>query len=667
MTALFDCLDDDQVEVMRWGPDDSNLRVVAAAGSGKTTTVTALVAKLILVDEVTPSDICVLTFAAKAAQELTERLTQVVGHSAAAQLRVGTFHAVGLDFLRKGDPAPWVMNRCMDLPTGSRAPDVPSAVQLYRSVLVFGTVPGTNETSLRVADIPDLHLHHIQLQRADGRDVTKAKPVREAKELVTAWAMAERAKGALKAWEFDDVMLAWRKELAARPEGCFRVVIVDEAQDNNRIQGEIAQALAGTRGRIVLVGDLRQTVHEWRGAYPKLFAEAHTTLKAETRELPFNYRSRPAIISLCNAYASGMPWSLGRNVKATREATSHGVECQVYPDHYAQGVAIATSILREMQAGQHKTRAVLCRTHGLLATMEAAFVAAGVTVYMATPTSLFRGMAARQVIEYLRAVCMGDATAAAVIANVPKRFIPRNFLSALTSEPAKPGETLGRKISRLATSGNWTRAAKTAAYEFAHVIESAERAPWHEQITAIERILHSAQDDVGEAHETDTWAVAQAVLTLARRCAGFSEFDFFVKKIESMPAVRARQGTDGVTLSTVHRAKGLEWDDVYVDVTEGMLPHHRVRGPALGEEQRLLYVAMSRARERLYLSAAAETYTPQRAGGKSSLLGRVEHLLSAPGEAAREDVEPLAPEPPSAELEATDEYAACDDEMVGPF
>jgi superfamily I DNA/RNA helicase len=98
-----------------------------------------------------------------------------------------------------------------------------------------------------------------------------------------------------------------------------------------------------------------------------------------------------------------------------------------------------------------------------------------------------------------------------------------------------------------------------------------------------------------------------------------------------------------------------------------MLPHHRVRGPALGEEQRLLYVAMSRARERLYLSAAAETYTPQRAGGKSSLLGRVEHLLSAPGEAAREDVEPLAPEPPSAELEATDEYAACDDEMVGPF
>lgn len=625
----FDLLDEAQINVVRWSPDQPNMRVVAAAGSGKTTTVTALTTKLVLVDGVAPQDICVLTFANKAAAELTSRINAALGAGVGAQVKVGTYHAVGLDFLRRAEPNSWPMPRCMDLPASSRAAGVPSTMQLYRSVLVFGTVPGTNEESLRVAENADQHVQLIQLQRADGRNVTQARPVREVKELVTAWAMAERAKQALNAWEFDDVLLSWEMHLRNHPEGLFRVVIVDEAQDNNRIQGQIAVALAGSRGRVVLVGDLRQTVHEWRGAYPKLFAEADKQLHAETRELPYNYRSRPAIIELCNQYAHGMPWALGSPVSATREATDDPVRYREHPDHYSQGVAIAQRIKEEIEAGKVCTRAVLCRTNGLLATMEAAFVTVGVPVHMLTNSSMFRGLPATQTIEYLRAICRGDPSAAAVIANVPKRFIPRNFLTALINEPSFHNETLGRKIARMTTNGNWARGVKKSLYDFAHFFDNAASCTWREQIGEVRKVLSATQDDAGEAHETDNWAVTQAILSVAERCEGFAQFESFVREVEKAP----HTALDGVVLSTVHRAKGLEWDEVYVDVTEGMLPHHRARGPRVGEEQRLLYVALSRAREQLHLSAAQETYTQTKAGGRSSLLRGVSYLLAMEGDA----------------------------------
>lgn len=624
----FDRLDEAQINVVRWTPNESNMRVVAAAGSGKTTTVTALTAKLVLVDGVAPHEICVLTFANKAAAELSSRINEALGAGVGAQVKVGTYHAVGLDFLRKAEPNSWPMPRCMDLGTASRDPGVPSTTQLYRSVLVFGTVHGTDEDSLRVADTPERHIQLIQLQRADGRNVTQAQPSREVKELVTAWAMAERAKQVLNAWEFDDVLLSWEMHLRNHPEGLYRVVIVDEAQDNNRIQGLIALALAGTRGRVVMVGDLRQTVHEWRGAYPKLFAEADKKLKAQTRELPYNYRSRPAIIELCNQYAHGMPWSLGSPVSATREPTSDPVVYSEYFDHYMQGVSIAQRIKEEMEAGKVCSRAVLCRTNGLLATMEAAFVAVGVPVHMPSNASVFRGLPASQAVEYLRAVCKGDASAAAVIANVPKRFIPRNFLTSLVNEPARPGETLGRKIARLATQGNWARGVKKSLYDFSHFFDNAESCTWRDQIEEVRKVLRVTQDDAGEAHETDNWAVVQAVLSVAARCENFDQLDTFIQTIGRTP----HNVQEGVVLSTIHRAKGLEWDEVYVDVTEGMLPHHRARGPRLGEEQRLLYVALSRARERLHLSAALETYTPTKAGGRSSLLNAVRHLIVTGGD-----------------------------------
>lgn len=628
----FDLLDEAQVNVVRWSPDQPNMRVVAAAGSGKTTTVTALTTKLVLVDGVAPHEICVLTFANKAAAELTSRINASLGAHVGSQVKIGTYHAVGLDFLRKVEPNSWPMPRCLDLPTASRAPGVPSTMQLYRAVVVFGTVPGTNEDSLRVADTADQHVRLVQLQRADGCNVTQAKPVREVKELVTAWAMAERAKQALNAWEFDDVLLSWEMHLRNRPEGLFRVVIVDEAQDNNRIQGKIAVALAGSRGRVVLVGDLRQTVHEWRGAYPKLFAEADKQLQAETRELPFNYRSRPAIIELCNQYAHGMPWSLGAPVNPTRPATDDQVRYSEHVDHYSQGVAIATRIKEEIEAGKVCTRALLCRTNGLLATMEAAFVTVGVPVHMTTSSSLFRGLPATQTIEYLRAICQGDPNAAAVIANVPKRFIPRHFLTALINEPALRNETLGCKIARLTTQGNWARSVKRSLYDLSHFFENAASCSWREQIEIVRKVLSNSEEDVGEAHETDNWAVTQAVLTVAARCESFDQFEVFVQEIQRAP----HADPNGVVLSTVHRAKGLEWDEVYVDVTEGMLPHHRARGPHIGEEQRLLYVALSRAREKLHLSAAHETYTQNKAGGRSSLLRAVAHLLVPDEEAGEE-------------------------------
>ena len=147
----IDKLDPDQVEVMRWSPEDGNLRVVAAAGSGKTTTLVALIAKLILVDGIDPSRILVATFANKAAGEMKKKLKHTVG-SYLDRLVVGTFHGLGLEALQAVDSQFWTTSRCIDLDKNSRASDTPHVMSLYRNAVVFGSMPGTNESSLKLSD-----------------------------------------------------------------------------------------------------------------------------------------------------------------------------------------------------------------------------------------------------------------------------------------------------------------------------------------------------------------------------------------------------------------------------------------------------------------------------------------------------------------------------------
>lgn len=610
----FEKLDEDQVQIVRWSPGLQNLRVVAAAGSGKTTTIAALVTKLVLVDEVRPQDICVLTFANRAGKELQNRLTESLGQQQASQMFVGTFHGIGLKMLRRSDADFWQMKNCCDMPPNTRRSDAPSTRDLWRSAVVFGKMPGTGKDSLRVAEYPDHHLRAVGLQRADGRDVTKAKGVGAARKFKECWALVEEAKTATGVWEFDDVLLRWNAQLDAKGSGMFKVVIVDEAQDNNKVQGEIAQGLAGTDGNLVLVGDLRQTIHEWRGAYPHLFRTADRRLKAETKELRFNYRSVPAVVGLCNGYSKDKKWTLGSAVQATKtEAAATAIQWKELPDAFAQAGWIAETIAAEVRAGKKTRRAILLRTNGQIAVLEALLMAAGVSVNLLGGRSALKSYAARTVQAYLKAINEGCCESLSQVLNIPKRYLPRTFGQALIQSPLQNYETLAQKIPRVARAARIKRGSMRGAMELAYFIESAQEASWKAQPGMVLDLIVEHWNDAGEAHETDGLGVLTAIAEMAARFNSYSEFAAFW-------AHQQATGSGGdVTLSTIHRAKGLEWDHVYIDATEGFIPHHRADSKQQAEEERLLYVAMSRAKEKLTITWSKSGPTAL-SGGLSELL-----------------------------------------------
>jgi DNA helicase-2/ATP-dependent DNA helicase PcrA len=453
----------------------------------------------------------------------------------------------------------------------------------------------------------------VGLQRADGKDVTRAVGVGYAKKFKEAWAMVERAKAKLGAWCFDDVMLAWDKSLGAKGPGMFKVVLVDESQDNNKIQGSIVKKLAGTEGKIVLVGDLRQTIHEWRGAYPRLFKSADKALKAETRELRYNYRSAPAIVDLCNRYAEGRTWSLGSDVRPTQEPNPDAIRWKGYPDSFVQADSIARKIAGEVAAGKAHSRSILLRTNGQITIFEALLLTHGVPVNLSGGRSALRSFAAQTIRRYLKAVNEDCAESIGKVLNIPKRYLPRTYGQALAQAQPLDYETLAQRVSRVARSSRLKRGSMRGAMELSYFLESLRSAAWKAQPQMVLDLITENWNDAGEAHETDGLGVLTAVALMASKFDSYKDFDAFLNQQQALGAVGL------VTLSTIHRAKGLEWDEVYLDVTSGLLPHHRASKMQESEEERLLYVAMSRAKRTLNLTWAAEGPVPG-TGGLTPLL-----------------------------------------------
>jgi DNA helicase-2/ATP-dependent DNA helicase PcrA len=609
-------LDDSQKAVANWSPSDGNLRVVGGAGAGKTGTLAMLVAKLVLVDEVPPERICVTVYNKDAGAELRTRLEPLVGTENLERMSVGTFHSLGRRWMDREEPGMWNMSRCIDLPARSRATGVPSVRQLWQNAVVWGSMPGTGVKSLKVADTSDYHRREVSLLRAAGVTAADAPSSRYCRSLPQAWRMVADSKSRLDVWDFDDVLERWWQSLASRPEGWFDVVIVDEAQDNTRVRLNIAKSLAGRDGRIVLVGDLRQTIYVWAGAFPHLFQSADVEMEAQTLCLGYNYRSTPQIVDLSNRYASDKPWLLGEPPEADRDP---GEEIEP-PTQYATVLSMcdawAVEVLSDEELNPGRSRAALFRTNGLAAVCEAAFQMRGIPVIIRGSKPILETTEGKAVLDYIRAIWQRDAKAMCRIVNQPNRYASRLFVSAMAKLTLEEEETWSEFIQRAVRRGRVASRTARGLRIFGRQLDRWAQMPWSEALPDIADTISAEWSDTGEAQETDNVAVLYAAFGLARRFPSASEFLRFTD-----PATRPeRLKMKPVVLSTIHRAKGREWDVVFVDVTEGYLPYYRSREQEqYEEEQRLLYVAMTRAKTTLHFGCFEYDENPDISGGCSHL------------------------------------------------
>ena len=618
------------------------LLIVAGAGSGKTRVLTHRIAYLLATGRARGSEILAITFTNKAAAEMRERLETLVG-GAGKYMWVLTFHSACVRILRREHEA-------AGLRSSFSIYDATDSQRLITLIVrELGIDPKRFTPKAFANRISDLKNELITpLQFAETANTSNPFE-RHLAEVYRAYNQRLKAANAL---DFDDIIMRTVQLLRAKPAIAqlyrrrFRHVLVDEYQDTNHAQYVLVRELVGVAsqgpsGELTVVGDSDQSIYAFRGAtirnieeFEKDFPNSHTIL------LEQNYRSTQNILSAANAVISQND---GRRAKNLWTALGDGEKIVGYvaDSEYDESRWVSQEIERlgEENGVRPGQVAVFYRTNAQSRALEEAFMRAGVPYKVVGGTRFYERKEIKDALAYLRAVDNPDDTVSLRrIFNVPKRGLGQKAEATLAAHAEQYGISFGQAISDAAgrarpqtpdgqitlappVAGLATRT-RTQVRRFDDILEGL-RTQLREG-AGVAELLDSALDTSGylaELRASDDPQDASRVENLAELHAVAEDFQQenptgtlaeFLERVSLVADSDQIPDDDGgqgqVTLMTVHTAKGLEFPVVFVTGFEdGTFPHSRSLADEaeLAEERRLAYVALTRARERLYLTRAA--------------------------------------------------------------
>lgn len=618
------------------------LLIVAGAGSGKTRVLTHRIAYLLATGRARGSEILAITFTNKAAAEMRERLETLVG-VAGKYMWVLTFHSACVRILRREHEA-------AGLRSSFSIYDATDSQRLITLIVrELGIDPKRFTPKAFANRISDLKNELITpLQFAETANTSNPFE-RHLAEVYRAYNQRLKAANAL---DFDDIIMRTVQLLRAKPAIAqlyrrrFRHVLVDEYQDTNHAQYVLVRELVGVGGQgpsgeLTVVGDSDQSIYAFRGAtirnieeFEKDFPNSHTIL------LEQNYRSTQNILSAANAVISQND---GRRAKNLWTALGDGEKIVGYvaDSEYDEARWVSQEIERlgEENGVRPGQVAVFYRTNAQSRALEEAFMRAGVPYKVVGGTRFYERKEIKDALAYLRAVDNPDDTVSLRrIFNVPKRGLGQKAEATLAAHAEQYGISFGQAISDAAgrarpqtpdgqitlappVAGLATRT-RTQVRRFDDILEGL-RTQLREG-AGVAELLDSALDTSGylaELRASDDPQDASRVENLAELHAVAEDFQQenptgtlaeFLERVSLVADSDQIPDDDGgqgqVTLMTVHTAKGLEFPVVFVTGFEdGTFPHSRSLADEaeLAEERRLAYVALTRARERLYLTRAA--------------------------------------------------------------
>ena len=532
------------------------LAVLAGAGTGKTRAITYRIAYGAAVGAFDPSNVLAVTFTQRAAFEMRHRLAQLGVPKAQAR----TFHSAALRQLRHFWPTV----------VGGPLPDVTphKASLVAASAARLGiTIDRTNVRDIAAevewAKVSMIDAAHYASRVARlRRDVPAGLDAGDMARLLDVYEDAKNERGVI---DFEDIliylcgMLQERADVASIVRKQYRSFVVDEFQDVNLLQARLLDLWLGGRHDVCVVGDVAQTIYSFTGASPDYltgFGRKHPG--ARIVELTRDYRSTPQIVSLANDVLARSSQREGTVRLSSQRDGGAQVTYRTYDDDRAEAEGVAASIADLIDAGMAPhSIAVLMRTNGQSQAFEEALGARGIPVAVAGGKPFFARDDVRTAISRLR------AAAAAATDDGSVGEIVRDVLSGVGWAPEAPSGQAG--------SERWSN------------------------MNAI----------VG-------WADDSQAQTLSA----------FVAELDERVAYQVEPDKAGVELATIHAAKGLEWDAVFlVGVAEGLLPiSYAKTAAAREEERRLLYVAVTRARDLLTLSWARSRGADGRGKRKRSRL-----------------------------------------------
>ncbi|HEY3505572.1 MAG TPA: ATP-dependent DNA helicase UvrD2 [Actinocatenispora sp.] len=533
--------------------------ILAGAGTGKTRAITHRIAYRVLAGQVRPQHVLAVTFTARAAGEMRERLRAL----GAGGVQARTFHAAALRQLRffaprllGGRELPEVMS------SKARLVGLAAARARLRPDKTLGR-DLAGEIEWAKASLIEPSAYPVAAARA-GREISVSP-----EDMVLVYEEYERLKRAAGTIDFEDLLRSavWAIEehpdVAEQIRSQYRHFVVDEYQDVNPVQQRLLAAWLGGRDDLTVVGDASQTIYSFTGASADhLIGFARRHPGAVVVRLVRDYRSTPQVVGLANqviARARGAQAALRLELTGQRPA-GPAPTIRAFPDEPAEAAAVAARCAELVGAGlPAREIAVLFRTNAQSEAYEEALAEAGVPYTVQGAARFFERPEVRQAMVAIRSAARG------VEPDTPLPVAVTDALAATGWAPDMP------------PSGGAVRERWEALAALARL--AAEHRPSAES--------RSDEDPAPDGELSAAEALLEFHAELVRRAAA-----------QHVPAV------DGVTLASLHAAKGLEWDAVFlVGLVEGNLPVMFARtDEQVEEERRLLYVGITRAREQLWLS-----------------------------------------------------------------
>ncbi|MGB3411240.1 MAG: DNA helicase PcrA [Microthrixaceae bacterium] len=605
---LLEGLNPAQYEAVTHG--EGPLLVVAGAGSGKTRVLTHRIAHLIYAHDISPYEILAITFTNKAAQEMRERIGNLVG-PVARKMWISTFHSACVRILRRDASL-------LGYPSAFTIYDQADAVRLTGYVL--------RDLNIDPKRFPPRAVHAaISAAKNDGLDVEayteKATVIYDRKiaEVYQEYQARLRRAGAM---DFDDLLCVTVELLKTQPQvlehyqNRFKHVLVDEYQDTNTVQNDLVMLLGEEHRNVCVVGDTDQSVYRFRGADMQNILDFETAFPdATVVVLEQNYRSTQNILNAANSVISH---NSARKPKDLWTETGNGDLITKFQgeDEGDEAQWISRELTRIHDVGDRRwsDMAIFYRTNAQSRVLEEQLLRSGIPYKVVGGTRFYDRREVKDAMAYLKAIVnQTDEVSVKRVLNVPKRGVGDQTVGRLDAFARSHGLTFVDALRRWDEAGVSPRSAR-GIESFLNLLDDLNSEVVDGPAKVLESILersgYLAELEADRSVENDSRI--ENLAELVGMAQDHDTVDDFLEHVSLVADTDQLPDPDdptetGVLLMTLHAAKGLEFPVVFMSgMEEGVFPHMRaLTDPAeLEEERRLCYVGITRARERLYLSHA---------------------------------------------------------------
>lgn len=589
------------------------VRLIAGAGSGKTRTLTRRFAYITQTLGVSPANVLCVTFTNKAAAEMRSRIKEMTGDNAAGLIT--TFHGFCNRVLKEdihrvsypktylvidGEDQKQMVRRVME--------DMGLALKDYRIKHILEDVIGPKKGAA---------LSYVSLLANTDNGALEDcihKCYKEEDEIFYRYLLEQKKSFAL---DFDDliyftlyIFTQFRPVLQKWQER-MEYIMVDEFQDVDDSEYALVSRLAGKHGNLFIVGDPDQTIYSWRGAkvdYIMNFDQLNNG--CQTLMLTENYRSTPQIVEVTNSLISRNRYRIDKQLQAVKESGARVVYAHSRSDK-EEAAWVGERIAEHHDAGMtYSSMAILYRAHHVSRFLEEELLARNIPYRVYGGVGFYERREIKDALCYLRMLTAADDLAFERIINTPRRGISRTKLGHLKEYAENEGLSLYEALRRCVAEENEI-IRRTKAAGFVDMIESLRDCAEENSVCALLEQLMAASGYEqmlrmdGDQDRLDNLAeLKQAIIEYEKAEGETVTVGDYLNAVTLMTAADEPDNIDAVKLMTVHSAKGLEFPVVFAcELCEGIFPSRKTNTrDKMEEERRLAYVALTRARDVLYIT-----------------------------------------------------------------